>query len=225
MLWIACFLMGLVLTSVNVVLLLLASLFDATILFLPLFFLWWLLHHRAAGIMLATLLVFAFAIFVYQSPGWFTQHSIANEAFEREASVMTSIGDIIVSPPNGAPVPVNRPSSPYAVMTIYSMYKANPALAATQYSGKFAYVSGVVANLELDSDGHYESCVNMASSSGMNLAYGCSSMPYPNEFVRWTWVNQTAASKVPTYSSFVAECTIAGLDPRGTLQFSGCSIV
>ncbi|MDG6999045.1 MAG: hypothetical protein JRN15_08020 [Nitrososphaerota archaeon] len=103
-LWVASFIVGYFLTSVNAILLFIVSLIDAVILFIPLFLLWWLFHKRIAGKIFAIFLIVIFAIYVYQTPSSFTKKNLTSDFYSTEASYLTSIYSAMSSNPSSGNV-------------------------------------------------------------------------------------------------------------------------
>ena len=95
-LWIASFIAGFLLVSMNAIILAIVSFFDAVILFIPLFILWWLFHKRIAGKVLGVFLILIFAVYVYQNPASFSKGALVNDLFQSEASFFSSVATGVI---------------------------------------------------------------------------------------------------------------------------------
>jgi hypothetical protein len=118
--------------------------------------------------------------------------------------------------------PVNTQQSPLDANQLAHSYLQNQAQEDSQYTGKTAYISGSVGNVEKDQSGSYVSCVDVDSAS----IYGCGLEQDTaiTRFINWNWKDSTAAAKVPFQTSFIAECQIGGLSNLN-LILNNCQIV
>ena len=115
-----------------------------------------------------------------------------------------------VAPTQSSPRPINSFQNPISPLSLIDSYALNETIATSEYSGRIAYLTALVGNVEPSPSGSYDSCVQ-SSSLGQYLVYGCQSTG-GGGWIIWNWENQTVAQSVPTSSNFIAECTIVGYE-------------
>jgi hypothetical protein len=82
-------------------------------------------------------------------------------------------------------------------------------------------VDGTVPDVEQNTNGGYLSCAPVVDTSPAGCEYEQLGW---TDYVVWNWANQEAASKVPSETLLVAQCTVSGLQ-SGNLILNGCSVI
>ncbi len=131
------------------------------------------------------------------------------------SSVIASVSGGPTQKSNGQPANTVNTAVPYNY--VLSQYTQNQAAADSKYTGKTLYISGLVGDVQKNQNGRYYSCVAPAVTCPEDY------LSYINGLTIWYWQNGSVASSVPIGRTFIAECSVGGLQ-NGNLVLNNCIV-